>query len=67
MRKAKVTITFNVCDDFEAGLCPQCPYQTRTYWENHADIQEVVKCRIGYTPITCPVIVLDEKEGEAEC
>ncbi len=65
MKKANAFITFNVCDDFEAGLCPQCPYQTRTYL-SFADIPEVVKCRIGYTPITCPVVVLDEKGGEAE-
>lgn len=61
MKKAKVTITFNVCDDFEPGLCPQCPYQTRTYWEN----QEVVKCLLGYTYVTCPAVVLDKKEGKA--
>lgn len=62
MKKANAFITFNVCDDFEAGLCPQCPYQTRTYWEN----QEVVKCLLGYTYVTCPVVVLDEKEGDSD-
>ena len=63
MKKAKVIITFNVPDDFEAGLCPQCPYQTRSYFENHCNIQEVVNCRLGYTPTICPAIVLDKKGG----
>lgn len=71
MKKAKVTITFNVCDDFEAGKCPICPYQTRTYFENHY-ISETVKCLLGYTNVTCPIEILEKggadmrQEGEKE-
>lgn len=63
MKKAKVTITFNVCDVFEVGDCKVCPYQTRTYFENHY-ISETVNCLLGYTNVTCPVEIL--KEGDVE-
>lgn len=66
MKKAKVTITFNVCDEFEVGKCPMCPYQTRTYFENH-DISETIRCLLGYSNVTCPVEILEEgKEAENE-
>lgn len=62
MKKAKVNITFNVCDEFEAGNCSVCPYQTLTYFENHY-ISETVKCLLGYTNVTCPIELIENERG----
>lgn len=57
----------NVPDDYETGNCENCPLCAKSYFENHY-IQENISCKIGFTSLSCPLIVkhINVKEGGKE-
>lgn len=57
MKQANLIAILNVPDDFETGECTKCPLCAKSYFENHQYMEEMVDCRIGFTPLTCPLIV----------
>lgn len=56
-KKANLIAILNVPDDFEEGKCSICPLGDKSYFENHQYMEETVNCKIGFTPLTCPLVV----------
>ena len=63
MKRAKLVAILNVQDGYETGKCELCPLCTMSYFENRY-VQKSVNCKIGFTPTSCPLVVMEEKETE---
>lgn len=57
MKQATLVAVINVSDEFETGKCTSCPFGVESYFENHQYVKEDLSCIIGFTSLSCPLIV----------
>ncbi len=57
--RANLFMQFNVPDDYKPGDCSKCPLASKSYFDNHY-VEERLSCKVGYTPITCPVYLFTD-------
>lgn len=57
MKQATLVAVINVPDEYETGKCDKCPFGVKSYFENHQNMIENLSCNIGFTSLSCPLIV----------